>query len=94
MKLEPLFARILVEVAEEQEEEKKTMSGIVLPESAAPGKKQVHGIVAAVGSACKVLKVGDEVLFRQPYSNEGMVEEDGKQYLLVDEENVWARINS
>jgi chaperonin GroES len=79
------------------ENETKTASGIVIPDSAAekpdqgeilavgPGKKNDKGETAAMG-----VKVGDRVLFGKYSGTEVKVE--GQEYLVMREEDVMAVI--
>lgn len=94
MKLKPLSNHILVEAA--AEETMTTKSGIVLPDTA-DKKKQVKGTVTAVGPGKfsekgdrlpLSVKVGDRVLFKEPWSDDHKFEEDGKKYFLVDEDDI------
>lgn len=98
MKLKPLFNRVLVEVI--VEDAKATKSGIVLPDSA-DKKKQSKGVVIAVGDGrlnekgerqVMSVKIGDRVLFKEPWSDESKIEEDGKKCFLVEEDEVLATI--
>ena len=99
MKLKPLFNRVLIEAV--AEEAKATKSGIVLPDSSSEKKKQSKGVVIAIGDGrlnekgerqAMSLKVGDRVLFKEPWSEDGKFEEDGKKLYLVDEEDILATI--
>ena len=90
MKIRPLHDRVIVKRIEE---EKKTASGIVIPDSAA--EKPDQGEVLAVGSGKimddgKVrpiaLKVGDRVLFGK-YSGQ-VVKVDGDELLVMREEDI------
>jgi len=81
------------------EEEQKTKSGIVLPETAEKGRP-VKGKVLAVGPgkmnekgerAPMSVKVGDTVLFKKYGPDE--FELDGKKYLVGDEEDILAILN-
>jgi len=90
MKIRPLHDRIIVK---RLEEERKTASGIVIPDTAA--EKPDQGEVLAVGNG-KVLddgkvrplqvKVGDKVLFGK-YSGQS-VKVQGEEILVMREEDV------
>ncbi|MCG2686272.1 co-chaperone GroES [Candidatus Parcubacteria bacterium] len=91
MKIKPLFDYVLIEPLEE---ESKTPSGIVLPDSAK--EKPQQGKVIAVGpgkvedgqTIAPVVKVNDKVLYKKWGGNEVKVE--GKEMLLVKEEDLMA----
>jgi chaperonin GroES len=90
MKIRPLHDRIIVK---RLEEERKTASGIVIPDTAA--EKPDQGEVVAVGKG-KVLddgkvrnlevKVGDRILFGK-YSGQ-TVKVEGDELLVMREEDV------
>ena len=92
MNLRPLHDRVIVKRVEN---ETKTASGIVIPDSAAekpdqgeilavgPGKKNDKGEVFPVG-----VKVGDRVLFGK-YSGQ-TVKVDGDELLVMKEEDLFA----
>jgi chaperonin GroES len=90
MKIRPLHDRVIVK---RLEEEKKTASGIVIPDNAA--EKPDQGEVKAVGNG-KILddgsvrplalKVGDRVLFGK-YSGQ-TVKVDGEELLVMREEDI------
>ena len=92
MKIRPLHDRLIVK---RLEEERKTASGIVIPDSAA--EKPDQGEVKAIGKG-KVLedgkvraidlKVGDRVLFGK-YSGQ-TVKVDGDELLVMREEDLFA----
>jgi chaperonin GroES len=93
MKLQPLSNNVLVEHAVE---EKVTSSGIVLPDNA-DAKKQARGTVVAIGPGKltdqgtrlpMAVKVGDQVLFKEPWSDAGKLEENGKKFSLVEENDI------
>jgi chaperonin GroES len=93
MKLQPLSNNVLIEQAAE---EKMTASGIVLPEGA-EAKKQARGTVVALGPGKltdqgtrlpMAVKVGDQVLFKEPWSDAGKLEENGKKFCLVEESDI------
>jgi chaperonin GroES len=90
MKIRPLHDRVLVK---RMEEERKTASGIVIPDTAAekpdqgeviavgPGKKDDQGKTIAMG-----LKVGDRVLFGK-YAGQA-VKVEGEELLVMREEDI------
>ena len=92
MKIRPLHDRIIVK---RLEEERKTASGIVIPDTAA--EKPDQGEVLAVGNG-KVgddgkvrplgVKVGDKVLFGK-YSGQS-VKVEGEELLVMREEDIMA----
>ena len=90
--LKPLADRVLVKV---EEEETKTMGGILLPDTAQ--KKSQKGVVVAVGSGKMTeegkrlpleVKEGDEVLFAKSSGTE--IEDKGEKYLLLSERDILA----
>jgi chaperonin GroES len=90
MKIRPLHDRVIVK---RLEEERKTASGIVIPDTAA--EKPDRGEILAVGTGKilengKVLplavKVGDRVLFGK-YSGQA-VKVHGKEVLVMREEDI------
>jgi chaperonin GroES len=92
MKLRPLHDRVIVK---RLEEERKTASGIVIPDTVA--EKPDQGEILAVGNG-KVgddgkvraldVKVGDKVLFGK-YSGQ-TVKVDGEELLVMREEDIMA----
>ena len=90
MKIRPLHDRVIVK---RLEEERKTASGIVIPDAAA--EKPDQGLIIAVGKG-KILengevraldvKVGDRVLFGK-YSGQ-TVKVDGEELLVMREEDL------
>ncbi len=90
MKIRPLHDRIIVK---RLEEERKTASGIVIPDTAA--EKPDQGEVKAVGKGKKSddgkivpldVKVGDRVLFGK-YSGQ-TVKVEGDELLVMREEDI------
>lgn len=75
-------------VAEPEEAATKTASGLYLPEKAAE-KPKVAKVMAA-GPMAKQVKVGDRILYKS-YSPTD-VKVDGKDYLLIKEEDVLATL--
>ncbi len=90
MKVRPLHDRIIVKRVEEEE---KTKSGIIIPDTAK--EKPQEGEVVAVGNG-KILengqkvpmdvKVGDRVIFGKYAGNE--IKIDGEEYLIMREEDI------
>lgn len=94
MNIKPLGDRLLIEAT--SEEEKTTKSGIVLPDTV-DKKKKMKGAVVAVGPGRITedgkripmsVKVGDKVLFKEPWSEDNKFEEGDKKYFLVEENEV------
>ena len=92
MKIRPLHDRVIVKRIEE---ERKTASGIVIPDTAA--EKPDQGEIVAVGKGKKNddgkvspldVKVGDRVLFGK-YSGQ-TVKVDGDDLLVMREEDIMA----
>src|SRR3982751_5459521 len=90
MKIRPLHDRVIVK---RLEEERKTASGIVIPDTAA--EKPDQGEVQAVGKGKKTddgkilpldVKVGDRVLFGK-YSGQ-TVKVEGEELLVMREEDI------
>ena len=92
MKIRPLHDRVIVKRIEE---ERKTASGIVIPDTAT--EKPDQGEIVAVGKGKKNddgkitpldVKVGDRVLFGK-YSGQ-TVKVDGDELLVMREEDLFA----
>lgn len=81
MKFKPLKDRVFVTYSEEGE---KTSGGIYIPEAAK--EKPQKGVVEAVGSEVKEIKVGNAILFDK-YSG-SKVNIDNVEYLIIKEEDV------
>lgn len=95
MEIKPLNDYVIIEP---QKEDKKSSSGIVIPETAED--KPVVGKVIAVGPGKlnekgeripMSVKVGDKVLFTKYAPNEIKVE--GKEYLTIREDEILAIIS-
>ena len=91
MKIRPLHDRVIVK---RKEEERKTASGIVIPDSANTEKPD-QGEILAVGAGKKDdqgklipldVKVGDTVLFGK-YAGQ-TVKVDGEELLVMREEDI------
>ena len=89
MIIEPMGARVLIRPIEQ---ETMTKSGIVLPETAK--EKPQQGIIEALGSEEEMvtdLAVGDTVLYAKYTGTE--IELEGTKYLVLEENDVLARIS-
>jgi len=98
MNLKPLSNHVLLEPLEEAA--KQTKSGIIIPDTA-DKKKQSKGTVVAVGPgkmkengdyAPLAVKPGDNVLFKEPWSEDNKIEDGDKKYFLVEEDDILAII--
>ncbi|KXW55999.1 co-chaperone GroES [Ferrovum sp. PN-J185] len=96
MKIRPLHDRVIVK---RLEEERKTASGIVIPDTAT--EKPDQGEILAVGKGKTLedgsvraleVKVGDKVLFGK-YSGQ-TVKVDGEELLVMREEDIMGVIES
>ncbi len=86
MKIKPMDDRVLVEIFEEEE---KTASGIIIPDTAK--EKPRMGKVVAVGTDEDLqehIKEGDKILFAK-YGGEE-IEFDGKEYKVVQRADILA----
>lgn len=93
MKFKPLSNHVFIEPAEE---EKKTKSGIFIPDTASK-ERPMQGKVVAVGPGKRdekgalvpmSVKVDDVVLFKKYGPDE--IEVDDKKYLVGDEDDILA----
>jgi chaperonin GroES len=86
--IEPLGARVLVLPIEG---DSQSPGGVLLPETAK--EKPQQGTIEAIGDSEEMttdLKVGDRILFPKYTGTE--IKYEGKTYLLMNEEDVLARI--
>lgn len=90
--IKPLFDNVLIKPLEQEE---RTPSGILLPETAK--EKPQMGLVMAVGSGAlddngKIIpitvKVGQKVMYKKWGGNE--VKVDGEEWLLVEQKDILA----
>jgi chaperonin GroES len=87
MAIKPLGKRVLVKRLDP--EEKKSVGGIVLPDSA-KSEKVVRAEVVAVGTDEKLeVKVGDQIIISDSFSNTEVIEGENK-YLLVKDSEILA----
>lgn len=87
IKIRPLADRVVIKPFEE---EKKTVSGIIIPDNA--NEKPQKGVVVAVGNGKKdepmTLKVGDVVLYGKYGGSE--INYENETYLVMRESDVYA----
>ena len=87
LNIKPLADRVVVQPAEA---ETKTISGIIIPDTAK--EKPLQGEVVAIGNGTKdeemVIKVGDTVLYGKYAGTE--LEFDGVKYLIMRQSDVLA----
>ena len=83
--IKPLGDRV---VAVREEAQKKTASGLYLPDNAK--EKPVVAKVVASGKDVKAVKNGDKILYKEYSTIE--VKIDGKEYLIVKEEDILGTI--
>ena len=84
MNIRPLHDRVVVR---RMEEERKTASGIIIPDNAK--EKPLSGIVKAVSEKIKekgTVEVGDKVIFAKYAGNELTI--DGKTYLVMNLDDI------
>ncbi len=86
-KIKPLADYV---VAQQEKAEEKTASGIYLPTQAQEQPKIAK--VLAVGKDIKEIKVGDRIIYGG-YSNTE-VKHAGIDYLLIKEENIFAKVDA
>lgn len=75
-------------VAEAEAAQTKTASGLYLPDSAAEKPKIAK--VVATGKTVSEIKTGDRILYKGYSTND--VKVDGKEYILVKEEDILATV--
>jgi chaperonin GroES len=75
-------------VAQQEEAETKTASGLYLPEKAAEKPKVAK--VLAVGKEVKQVKVGDRIIYKSYSTND--VKVGANEYILVKEEDILATV--
>lgn len=75
-------------VAQAEEAESKTASGLYLPEAAK--EKPKTSVVVAVGKDVKQIKVGNRIVYKSYSQTEVKVGKD--EYILVKEEDILATV--
>ena len=85
-KIKPLGDNVLVKV---KKQEKKTKSGIVLPDTADDEKPQIGEIVAVGDDNEKIkVKVGENIIFAKYSGTE--IKLDNEEYLILKSEDILA----
>jgi chaperonin GroES len=87
VKVQPLADYI---VAQAEEAQTKTASGLYLPGGAAEKPKVAR--VVAVGRGVEDVKVGDRILYKNEYEATN-VKVDGESYIIVFKMNIVATVN-
>ena len=83
--LQPMGTRVLIQPLDQ---ESKTTSGLLLPETAK--EKPQTGLVVAVGDGEEIkLKINDKVLFAKYSGTEFKL--DGTEYLLLESSDILAK---
>ncbi|HEY9125375.1 MAG TPA: co-chaperone GroES [Bacteroidales bacterium] len=86
--LQPINQQVLLDITETNEE-KRTKSGIIIPDTAAEKPKMAP--VAGMGIIDNPeIKIGDVVLFKPFGGNE--IDFEGKKYLIVPYSDILAKI--
>lgn len=85
--LQPINQNVLIEL--EEKEEKKTQSGIYIPDSAKE-KKSFGKVLAISNIENPEISVGDKILYKEFSGTE--VEFEKKKYLLVQYADILAKI--
>lgn len=75
-------------VAQAEEAESKTKSGLYLPDNAKEKPKTAK--IVAVGPAARQVKVGDRIVYKSFSTTE--VKVDGTEYILVEEKDILATV--
>ncbi|HWP61409.1 MAG TPA: co-chaperone GroES [Candidatus Paceibacterota bacterium] len=98
MTIQPLGERVLVK--REEQESKKSPSGIIIPDTATKEKSKI-GTVVAVGAGRinehgslvpMSIKPGSKVIFNAGWDNEVDTGDEGEAYFLVKESDILAVI--
>ena len=86
--LQPINQNVLLDITE-KEEEQKTSSGIIIPDTAKE-KKNIAKVVGISNIENPEISVGDTVLYKEYSGNE--VEFDGKTFLLIQYADILAKM--
>jgi chaperonin GroES len=86
-KVQPLGSNV---VAQAEEAQTKTASGLYLPGGAAEKPKVAK--VVAVGPEATGVKVGDRIIYKNDYEATN-VKVDGEEFIVVSQVNIVATVN-
>lgn len=90
LRIQPLGENVLIKL---ESKEKKTASGLYLPENAS-GDREQQGTVVAVGSEKEIpVKKGDTVIFKR-YGTSEELKLEGAEYVLLNYKDVLAVVLS
>lgn len=85
-KIKPLGDNVLVKM---KKQEKKTQSGIVLPDTADDEKPQIGEVIATGDDSKKIkVKAGDKIIFAKYSGTE--IKVDNEEYLILKSEDILA----
>lgn len=96
-KVSPLGDRVLIKELDAKDTERKTASGIIIPETVSDDKGAKQGTVVAVGAGRyddgelipMTVKVGDKVIYQWG----DLIKIDGEEYSVVSESNILGIVN-
>lgn len=89
MKIRPLDDYILIQpIVDEQEEDEKTVGGIIIAQKSKAPSKPTRGVVIEAGVAIKQVKKGEVVLFDKYAGNSHVF--DGQEYYIFTEDKILA----
>ncbi len=86
--LQPLNENVLLDISEE-ETEQKTASGIIIPDSAKE-KKKMAKVVAVSEIENSAVEPGDTVMYKEFSGTEAEI--DGKKYLVIPYADILAKV--
>ena len=86
--LQPVNQNVLLEIADDKKEQ-KTVSGIIIPDSAIE-KQNVVKVIAMSNIENAEIAVGDKVLYKELSGTE--TEFEGEKYLLIQYSEIMAKI--
>ena len=85
-KIKPLGENVLIKM---RKQERKTKSGIVLPDTADDEKPQIGEVIAVVDDSKKIkVKAGDKIIFAKYSGTE--IKVDNEEFLILKSEDILA----
>ena len=85
----PVNENVLIEL--EEEKEKKTESGIIIPDTASTEKPTTGKVIAMANIENPEISVGDVVIYKKYSGTE--IELDDKKYLVIQYSDILAKVN-